>query len=75
MPNAAPPQLRIDGLGDEGVRIAYSSPRRLCVLLRGLVQGTAQHYREAATIEEWTCMHRGDPACTFEIKLSGSDSA
>ena len=75
IPNAAPPQLRIDEYGGEGVRIVYSSTRRLCVLLRGLVQGTAQHYGEVATIDEPTCMHRGDSACTFEIRLSGSDSA
>jgi predicted hydrocarbon binding protein len=75
IPNAAPPQLQIDEYGDEGVRITYSSTRRLCVLLRGLVQGTAQHYGEVATIDEPTCMHRGDSACTFEIRLSGPDFA
>lgn len=74
IPNAAPPQLRIDEHGDDGVRIAYSSQRRLCVLLRGLVQGTAQHYGEVATIDELTCMHRGDPACTFEVRFSRLDS-
>lgn len=75
IPNAAPPQLRIEEHGDEGVSIVYSSPRRLCVLLRGLVQGTARHYGEVAAIEEPTCMHRGDPSCTFEITLSAARPA
>jgi Haem-NO-binding len=75
IPNAAPPQLRVDEHGADGVRIDYSSPRRLCVLLRGLVQGTARHYGEVATIEEPTCMLRGDPTCTFEIRLAAAPSA
>jgi predicted hydrocarbon binding protein len=52
------------------VTIAYSSPRRLCTLLRGLTEGTAQYYGERATIEEPTCMRRGDERCTFEVRFS-----
>jgi predicted hydrocarbon binding protein len=74
IPNAAPPELRIEEHGDDGVRIVYSSPRRLCVLLGGLVQGTASHYGEAASIDEVTCMHRGDASCTFEITLASADA-
>jgi Haem-NO-binding len=75
IPNAAPPQLRTEEHGEDGVRIVYSSPRRLCVLLRGLVQGTAGHYGETASIDEVTCMHRGDPSCTFEITLAPAADA
>jgi len=75
IPNAAPPQLRIDEHGADGVRIVYSSPKRLCVLLRGLVQGTASHYGETASLEESACMHRGDAACTFEVTLAGAPTA
>jgi heme-NO-binding protein len=74
IPNAEPPRLRIEEHGDDGVRIVYSSPRRLCVLLRGLVQGTASHYGESASIDEVTCMLRGDASCTFEITLAGADA-
>jgi predicted hydrocarbon binding protein len=59
-------------LGGDGVVIDYSSPRQLCVLLRGLAEGTARHYGETATIDEVTCMRRGDPLCRFEIRLSPS---
>ena len=72
IPNATPPQLAVTELGDEGVSIVYSSPRRLCVLLRGLTEGTARHYGETAEITEATCMHRGDPACTFDVKFAVS---
>jgi hypothetical protein len=70
IPNAAPPQLHVAELDADGVSIVYTSPRRLCVLLRGLTEGTAQHYGEKAAIEEKTCMRRGDDACTFEVLLS-----
>ena len=75
IPNARPPQLHVSERGDDGVSIVYSSPRRLCVLLRGLVEGTARHYRDTATIDEPTCMHRGDAACTFDVTLRPAPTA
>jgi hypothetical protein len=70
IPNALPPQLRVSELDADGVSIDYSSPRQLCVLLRGLAEGTARYYGETALIDEVTCMRRGDPSCRFEIRLS-----
>jgi hypothetical protein len=75
IPNARPPQLRVAPLGDDGVRIEYSSPRHLCVLLRGLVRGTAAHYDEDADIAEAECMLRGDRACLFDVRLTGPTPA
>ena len=43
VPDARPPQLHVEPLAEDGVVIRYSSPRRLCVLLDGLVRGTASH--------------------------------
>jgi hypothetical protein len=74
IPNAAPPKLHVTELDGDGVSIVYSSPRQLCVLLRGLAQGTASHYGEQATITEQTCMRRGDPECLFEVRLSPARS-
>jgi Haem-NO-binding len=70
IPHARPPELSVSELDENGVTIDYSSPRQLCVLLRGLTEGTAHHYGETAQIEETTCMRRGDPACRFEVRLS-----
>ena len=69
IPNAGPPKLEVRELDGDGVSIVYASPRRLCVLLRGLTEGTAQHYGEHAEIEETACMLRGDSACTFEVRF------
>jgi hypothetical protein len=70
IPNAAPPKLHVTELAGDSALIVYSSPRQLCVLLRGLAQGTASHYGEQATITELTCMRRGDPECRFEVRLT-----
>lgn len=76
IPNAGPPELDISPLGDDGVSIVYESPRKMCVLLRGLTQGAARHYGQHAELEERTCMLRGDPRCTFDATFSaGSVSA
>lgn len=72
IPRAQPPRLRISEHGEDGVRIEYDSARRLCVLLRGLLAGTAAYYGERAEIEERACMLRGDPACTIDVRLSRS---
>jgi heme-NO-binding protein len=69
IPNAEPPQLHVSERGAEGVSIVYTSPRRLCVLLRGLVEGTARHYGETAEVVETICMRRGDEACHFDVTL------
>jgi hypothetical protein len=75
IPKATPPQLKVAPLGDDGVTIDYSSPRKLCVLLRGLVEGTAAHYGESVAIEESACMLRGDPQCVFELRFSRLEPA
>lgn len=71
IPNARPPRLTVSELGEHGVSIAYSSPRKLCVLLRGLAQGVSVHYGETPTIQETTCMLRGDEICTIEVRFRG----
>jgi heme-NO-binding protein len=70
IPNAQPPQLVVEPLGDDGVVITYTSERKLCTLLEGLVTGTARHYGEQVSIVQVTCMRDGDDACCFEVRLS-----
>jgi hypothetical protein len=70
IPNARPPELHVTPFGDDGVRIEYTSPRRLCVLLVGLVDGTARHYGERADIVESQCMRSGASACLFDVTFT-----
>lgn len=67
IPNAAPPALAVSAAGDDGVQIVYTSERRLCRLLEGLVVGTGLHYGETVTVAETECMHEGAAACRFDV--------
>ena len=64
---ARPPRLRVVPFGPDGVVISYTSERRLCELVEGLVHGTAAHYGEAVQLEQTQCMHRGDIGCAFFV--------
>lgn len=64
---ASPPRLHVHPLRDVGVLISYTSERRLCRLLEGLVLGTAEHYGDAVVVEEIQCMHRDEPCCVFTV--------
>ncbi|MBW3593040.1 MAG: heme NO-binding domain-containing protein [Actinobacteria bacterium] len=72
IPNARPPQLGVVPLGADGVRVTYTSRRQLCVLLRGLVEGTARHYGSAAAIVETECMREGASACLFDVRFTSA---
>ena len=74
IPKATPPQLGVAALGDDAVTVDYSSPRKLCSLLRGLVEGTAKHFGQSVESDETACMHRGDDRCRFEFRFSAPTS-
>jgi predicted hydrocarbon binding protein len=57
----------VQPFGAAGVLVSYTSERRLCRLLEGLVLGTAEHYGETLAVEEIQCMHQGDPGCVFTV--------
>jgi hypothetical protein len=69
LPEARPPQLEVRDLGADGLEILYSSPRRICSMLRGLVEGTGRVYGETLEVEEPECMHRGASACRVVIRF------
>jgi hypothetical protein len=69
LPDARPPQLQVTDLGEDGLEIVYTSPRRVCAMLRGLVEGTGRVYEETLEVEEPECMHRGAPACRVVVRF------
>jgi predicted hydrocarbon binding protein len=73
VPNAEPPRLRVTRARDDAVEIEYSSPRRLCTLLRGLAEGVARRFGETTAIEETSCMKRGDDACRLTVTFRPLD--
>jgi predicted hydrocarbon binding protein len=68
LPGAAPPHLRVSALGEAGVVIAYTSARKLCPLLHGLIAGTAEKYDTTVEVTETLCALRGDPWCSLIVQ-------
>jgi tRNA A-37 threonylcarbamoyl transferase component Bud32 len=73
-PGAEPPVLEAVRIGPDELHLVYSSRRRLCLLASGLVRGLARHFGETVEIDEPGCMLRGDPFCSFVIRVAGRDT-
>src|SRR5579864_6713505 len=51
------------------VVLIYDSPRHLCSVLRGAIEGAAERYGEQVRVIERTCMKRGAPVCRFQARF------
>ena len=49
------------------VTLGYNSPRKLCHLAQGFIDGVARHYGEQIAMEQPTCMHDGAPMCHIRL--------
>jgi hypothetical protein len=67
-PGALPPALKVIRLSPDEVTLHYNSPRKMCGVAKGIARGVAKHYRQAITISETACMHRGAAGCLISIK-------
>ena len=65
-PGADVPEFDFD-VGEEMLVMGYRSPRKLCSFAEGLLTGAADHYHERVTIQQPSCMKRGDTRCVLEI--------
>lgn len=54
--------------------LIYDSPRKLCSVLMGAIEGAAERYGEQVHIVEQTCMKQGASTCCFEIRFSASSA-
>lgn len=52
--------------------LIYDSPRKLCPVLMGAIEGAAERYGEQVQIVEQMCMNRGDQVCRFEVRFSAA---
>ncbi len=71
LPGSGPPHLSVRPLGDDGVVIAYTSDRRLCALLEGLVEGTARRFDTPVEITHPQCMLHGETSCSVIVQTVG----
>jgi hypothetical protein len=64
-PGADVPVFEFDTSSPSILRLAYQSPRKLCALAHGFIEGAADHYQETVEVDQVQCMHRGDAKCVF----------
>lgn len=54
--------------------LTYDSPRQLCALLWGAIEGAAQRYGQSVRVVEVSCMKQGAPVCRFDLRFTSSIS-
>jgi hypothetical protein len=69
-PGADVPTFEFQDELDGGLLMGYLSPRRLCALAQGFIEGAATHYGETVIFEHRECMHQGDKKCLCHISFS-----
>lgn len=73
-PGADVPSFDFQPSSNGSLTMGYSSPRKLCAFAEGLIEGAAAHFREPVSIEQPTCMNRGDPKCLLKITFGHAHS-
>jgi len=68
-PGANCPVFRYEQTADGALHLGYESPRRFCALAEGFIEGAADHFGEAATVEHLRCATDGDPECLLSIRI------
>lgn len=69
IPGSNPPSLKMEKPAFDELKIYYSSKRRLCPFLKGIIQGTAECFREKILLTENTCMENEETQCEINIKF------
>lgn len=70
-PGADVPTFGFHDDADGTLLMTYRSPRRLCALAHGFIEGAAAHFGESLDVDHLDCMHRGDPECRCRITFHG----
>jgi predicted hydrocarbon binding protein len=66
---SGPPDFKYESPADDKLIMVYNSPRQLCSLMVGLIQGVADRFGESVAIQQTECMLRGDKLCRFELQF------
>lgn len=67
-----PPRLATMRVAEDKVVITYTSTRKMCPLLKGIVKGAAKYYKEDARVLETRCMLQGDSECVVTVQVASA---
>lgn len=74
-PGADLPYFEYEDPAPDRLVMIYSSPRGLCELVAGLIDGAADHLGEQITQTQTLCRHAGDLHCRFELRFAARPDA
>jgi hypothetical protein len=74
-PGALCPVFRFEHAPDGALHLGYESPRQLCALAEGFIEGAADHFGETATIEHLRCTVAGDRECLLSVHTHAAEAA
>jgi hypothetical protein len=69
-PEAGLPEFTYDDGRPDKLTMMYRSPRKLCALAEGLIEGSAAHFDQPCTIYHEVCMHKGADHCALELEFT-----
>lgn len=61
------PHFHFSDAADGRLIVGYQSPRRLCHLAHGFIEGASAHFQEHVSIEHIACMNTGSPICRLAV--------
>ncbi|OOO01233.1 MAG: hypothetical protein USCGTAYLOR_02565 [Chromatiales bacterium USCg_Taylor] len=71
-PDVELPRFRYEDPAPNQLVMLYDSPRQLCELAIGLVEGVADHFHETIALVQTQCTKRGDPVCRLELTFGAA---
>jgi Haem-NO-binding len=69
-PGANQARIHATVVAPDAVTLTYDSPLRTCATLEGVILGAAREYGVRVEVTQDRCMLRGDPMCSFSIRIA-----
>lgn len=64
------PTFTCEDTGENSLTMYYSSPRKLCFLAEGVIQGVGRYFHCHILTDHSQCVYRGDARCCFELSIT-----
>ncbi len=74
-PGAVVPEFGFECPDPDTMILTYQSPRKLCALAQGFIEGAAAHFGERAEVSQARCMLEGASSCEIRCRLTSAASS
>ena len=71
-PDVLLPNFEYEDTSPDSLVMHYYSPRKLCHLAEGLIEGAAEHYETRIELDHKTCVHNGADHCTLALTFGAA---